>query len=212
MAETEQITETADVPAPEADAPAAPADELDQLLAEFDQGTAQPEQSVNPAAANERERAVAENLRAITEGYAIDARRQQLQTEAQALQMEIDRKDALSAFAEIRGGLPPELFDDATVDAWVSARGASDPAIQAAWQNRAADPRTYQRTLNKLASEFGEKFRRYEPESEVDHAAVALAVKNSGGRAPPEPPPNLGRMSDSEYRQHVRDNYGYDPS
>jgi hypothetical protein len=65
--------------------------------------------------------------------------------------------------------------------------------------------------LAKLAGEFGDKFRRFEAESEIDHEAVAQAVRNSGGKIPADPPPNLGRMSNNELRRHVLDNYGYDP-
>lgn len=97
----------------------------------------------------------------------------------------------------------------AMVWAWVQAR--NDPAIDAAFQNRVADPRTYQRVLNKLAGEFGDKFRKFQSEAEIDHAAISAAVRDAGGKIQSDPPVRLGRLSDQEYRQHVRETYGYDP-
>ncbi len=195
------ITDTAVADPPVADTPGAGTDDLDALLAEFDEGTKgdQPSDQSDPdlkAAELERIAAFNANLNAHTEGLQIDARRAELQSYEQALQLEVDRKDALAAFAEIRGDLPAELFDD--------------PAIRQAWENRATDPKSYQKVVSKLASEFGEKFRHYQSESEIDHAAVAQAVRDSGGKIPAEPPPNFGRMTDREFRQYTRDNFGYE--
>lgn len=109
----EATTETAPEPTDiVGDAPVADTD-IDALLAEFEAGTTQPQttEQISESAA-ERDRAFAANLNAITEGYGLDAKREQLQAEAQALQQEYDRKDGLSALAEIRGNLPPEMFDD----------------------------------------------------------------------------------------------------
>ncbi len=201
------MTETAPEPTDTAiDAPVADTD-IDALLAEFEAGT-QPQQTeqISETAA-ERDRAFAANLNAITEGLQLDSRRQELQSYEQQLALERDQKDAAAAFETIRGNLPSEMFDDRMLDAWVNSRAASDLAIQQAWQNRVADPRTYERTLNKLAIEFGEKFRRYEPESEVDHAAIAQAVRGAGGKTPPEPPPRFDRMSDSELARWKEENF-----
>ncbi len=202
MAE-QDLTDTTDTAV---DAPAdAPVDDIDALLAEFEAGTTQPQQTVSESAA-ERDLAIAENIRAHTEGLQLDSRRQELHAYEQQLALERDQKDAIAAFETIRGNLPAEMFDDRMLDAWVNSRAASDLAIQQAWQNRLADPRTYERTLSKLAIEFGEKFRRYEPESEVDHAAIAQAVRGAGGKTPPEPPPRFDRMTDAELAQWKAEN------
>ncbi len=189
-------------------APAAEPDPIDALLAEFEAGTAQqqPVEQVSETAA-ERDRAIAAHMNAYTEGLQLDSRRQELRAYEQQLALERDQKDAFAAFETIRGNLPAEMFDDRMLDAWVNSRAASDPAIQQAWQNRVSDPRTYERTLNKLAIEFGEKFRRYEPESEVDHAAIAAAVRHQGGKVPAEPPPRFDRMSDAELAQWKAENF-----
>ncbi len=204
MAE-QDLTDTTDTAV---DAPAdAPVDDIEELLRQFEEGTTQPQQTeqIGETAA-ERDRAFAENLRAHTEGLQLDSRRQELHAYEQQLALERDQKDALAAFETIRGNLPAEMFDDRMLDAWVNARAASDLAIQQAWQNRVADPRTYERTLNRLAVEFGEKFRRYEPESEVDHAAVAQAVRGAGGTVPAEPPPVFSRMDDREFARWKSEN------
>ncbi len=202
----EPMTEAAPEPADTAvDAPVADTD-IDALLAEFEAGTqVQPPEQIGETAA-ERDRAIAAHMNAYTEGLQIDARRAELRAHEQALQMEIDRKDAFAAFAEIRGNLPADLFDDGMIDAWVNAHGASDPAIRSAWENRVADPRTYQRVLNKLSAEFGERFRKYQSEDEIDRAAIAQAVRGAGGKVPAEPPPRFDRMSDAELAQWKAEN------
>ncbi len=87
-----------------------------------------------------------------------------------------------------------------------SAKRTWTMLAQQAWQNRLADPRTYERTISKLAIEFGEKFRRFEPEPEIDHAAVVAAVRHQGGKVPPEPPPDFSRMSDRELQRWKDEN------
>lgn len=204
MAETMTETDTAtDTPAA---APATDDLDLDKLLAEFDSGTAKPAEQPHSVDQNERERAVAAHLNASIENLQLDSRRAELQSYERQLAFERDQKDAAVAFETIRGNLPADLFSNEMLDSWITGQAVRDPAIQAAWQNRAADPKAYQRTLNKLASEFGEKFRRFQPEAEVDHAAVAQAVRDSGGKIPAEAPPDFGRMSDAEIHAWKRAN------
>lgn len=188
--------------APVADTPTE--DDLDALLREFDEGTA----ATNPQPIDqaERDRVFNDNLRAHTESLQIDARKAELQQAEQQLRAEYDQRDAAAAFAEIRGSLSPELFDDAMIDSWITSQAVRDRSIHQAWLNRGADRKTYERILNKLAGEFADKFRRYQPEAEVDRAAVAQAVRGQGGKVPAEPPPNFARMSDAELAAWKRDN------
>jgi hypothetical protein len=181
--------------------------DLDQLIAEFELGTQQQTQQVDqPVDQNVRDRAYAANLDAITEGLQIDARRAELQTAAQALQQEYDQRDAAAAFETIRGNLPTEMFSNEMLDSWITGQSVRDPAIQRAWQNRAVDPKAYQRTLEKLAGEFGDKFRRFQAESEVDHEAVAQAVRGASAKTAPEPPPDFARMSDFDLQKWKNEN------
>jgi hypothetical protein len=42
-------------------------------------------------------------------------------------------------------------------------------------------------------------------------AAVAAAVRGAGGKVQTEPMPKLGGLSQAEYRNYVKSNYGFDP-
>ena len=206
MGESMENTDTAPDAAPQTDA-------LEDLLAEYDAGTQAPKPAFEPdQAARQASEALRDHMLAQRESLQLDQRSAELRAHEQALQQEYDQRDAAAAFSEIRGSLSPEMFDDAMIDSWIAAQAARDPTIGQVWQNRAVDPKAYQRTLARLAGEFGEKFRRFQTESEVDYAAVAQAVRGQGGKAPAEPPPNLSRMGDAEFRQHVIDAYGYDPA
>jgi hypothetical protein len=205
----------ADAPA-DSPPPADTTDELDALLKEFTEGTQgnnQPaDQSTNQ---NVRDQAFAENLNAITEGYAIDARRDELRAAEQRLLLEQHQRDLGDAVQEVRSGLDKNLFSDGFIQTWLDSKANSDPRLQELWLQRAENPRAMKSALNKLAAEFHEtygKVSKVDEEATVDHAAVAQAVRLSGAKIPPSPPPNLGRMSNAEFRQHVRDSYGFEPS
>lgn len=55
-----------------------------------------------------------------------------------------------------------------------------------------------------------EKFRPIDAEATAEYEAVAQAVRGAGGKVTAEPPPDFGRMSDSEFRNYTRDNFGYE--
>ena len=214
MTETEQITETADTAvtdAPVSDTPASETD-LDQLLAEFEAGTTKaPEQSVpdfQAEAAAERERAVAENLRAHTEALQLDSKRQELEQAQEYLRAQEDARDEIEAFRAIRGELD---VTDEDLQGFIVARVLKDAAINQAWQNRREDRAAYNRMVARLNGDLQlhveqQRQRFLSKEAAADHAAVAMAVRDSSAKRPPEPPPDFGRMSEAELHAWKRSN------
>jgi hypothetical protein len=51
-----------------------------------------------------------------------------------------------------------------------------------------------------------------DPDATLDRALIVQAIKEggSGRAAPPQPQVNLGRLTSQEYRQYVRENFGFD--
>jgi hypothetical protein len=45
----------------------------------------------------------------------------------------------------------------------------------------------------------------------ADREAVAASVRSAGGKVAPEPPPNLGQLTDRQFREWGRQNVGFDP-
>jgi hypothetical protein len=94
----------------------------------------------------------------------------------------------------------------------INNRANSDPQLQQLWLERGQNPQALKAAINQLASEFHQAFgkvSRVDENSTVDHEAVAQAVRNSGGKIPPEPPPDFGRMSDREFRKYTQDHWGF---
>jgi hypothetical protein len=54
-----------------------------------------------------------------------------------------------------------------------------------------------------------EAHKVYDPEQTQIHDDVAWAVRSAHGKAPEEPPPRLGSMTDAEFRDYTRKNFGF---
>jgi hypothetical protein len=212
MAEDTDVTDDAIADVPAADTPASEVDPLDALLAEFEsatQGTA-PKPAFDPdesaRAANE---AFAEHFRAAKESLAIDQRSAELDAAQQQLLLERHQRDLADAVQEIRGELDQRFFDDQFVTTWLDSRASSDQRLQQLWLERGQNPQAARAAINKLASEFQEKFRRLpDPQVTEDHEAIAQAVRGSG-KAPPERSPDLSKMSNRELQKYTQDNWGF---
>jgi hypothetical protein len=79
------------------------------------------------------------------------------------------------------------------------------------------DPATYRaqaaRYIRGALLKMEREARAYKPiDSEATSVkeAVSFAVKGAGGKVAPEPPPNLGRMTNNELNRWSRDNFGFD--
>lgn len=199
--------ETADIPV--ADTPAADSD-IDALLREFEEGTSrpQPEQpQFDPAAEAQRQasEALRDHFVAQRDKMQLDQRQAELNVAQQQIMLEQHRRDLAEAIKEVRGDLPGDFFDDQFVTTWLDARANSDPRLQEMWLQRGENPRAIKAALNRLAGEFQTKFRRLpDPVATVDHEAVAQAVRGAGGKAPPEPAPDVGKMDDREFAEYKR--------
>jgi hypothetical protein len=199
-----------------ADAPAAE-DPIDALLREFEEGTqgTAPKPAFNPdRAAQEASEALRDAASAQRESLAIDSRQAELRVAEQQLMLEQHKRDLADAVSEIRGELPKNLFDNNFIQTWLDAKAHRDPRLQQLWLERSQNPRAMKAALDRLAEEFHSTYGKVSTVDEnatVDHEAVTQAVRGQGGKAPPEPPPNFGRMSDNEFRRHVSESYGFDP-
>jgi hypothetical protein len=89
-------------------------------------------------------------------------------------------------------------------------------ALQQIWQQGARlemivqGPALLRRTLLDVEKRARD-FQPIDQDATADRAMVAHAVRDSGRRLAPEPPPQWGQMDNHEYRREVRQRYGYDP-
>jgi hypothetical protein len=91
----------------------------------------------------------------------------------------------------------------------------TDPAQRAQLQqygNRLGIALNSREILNRAVREVVKRGRAHHPIDEIataDHDAVAASVRGASGKAQPEPPPNLGQMSDKQLREYTRTNFGF---
>jgi hypothetical protein len=205
MAETEVTTDAHVAPTTE--------DPIDDLLREFEDGTA----PRGPAIAADQSgqdatRALTDYVLAQRESLNIDGRKAELQEAEQQLQKEYHERDFQNAIKEVRGDLGEEFFTDEFVTTWLDSRANNDQQLQQLWLQREQNPRALKVALNRLAKEFQEKYTRLpDPNLTQDHELVAQSVRGASAKVSAEPPPRLGRMSNSDFRKHVTETYGFDP-
>lgn len=163
--------------------------DLDTLLAEFNQQTAPKTEPVPPP--TQQQTAQPDPL-------------------VQKLYTRFEREDIGRLVKDVKGDLDE---DDDLVEAWVDAQARKDPRLQKAWLEREANPQAFQRISKELGKKFAQRVsKRPDPQVTEDRNAVAAAVRGaSTNRAPETPAPNYSRMSNNEYRNKVREEYGFDP-
>lgn len=190
---------------PESEAEGARTDgpDLDTLLAEFDSATKTETVATKPAPAaatdTQPDKALLDRLQAI-------------EPVVQKFAQEQFKAQMAETIKDVRGDLDPEVFDDEIVEGWLNARAMKDQRLAQAWLQKESNPKQWGRIKSELGREFKKKFDKM-PDRNVteDRAAVVAAVRASSTKAPPEQPANLGGMSNAEYRNHIRQQYGYDP-
>ena len=121
-----------------------------------------------------------------------------------------EREDIGKLVNQVKGDLDT---DDEMVEAWIDARARRDPRLATAWLEREANPQAFQKIASELGKEFAKRAsKRPDPNLTEDREVVAAAVRGaSTNRAPETPPPNFSQMSHNEYRNEVRQKYGFDP-
>lgn len=174
--------------------------DLDALLAEFDSKTkTEPAKPAPAADTTQPDNALLQEIRAmkpVVEQFAQSQFKQQI----------------TETVKDIRGDMDAETFDDEFVEAWLDARARKDSRLQQAWLQKDANPRQWGRIKSELGREFKKKFDKM-PDRQVteDREAVVAAVRGASTKVPPDQPVKMGSMSNAEARQHVRQQYGFDP-
>ena len=173
-------------------------DDLDSLLSEFEQGT-KPSEPVKP----EPKPGADNDLKALTE---------QVRGLMTATAQQQARQDMEKAIKAVRGEFDPNVFDDTLVEAWMDAQARTDPRLASAWQNRAANPKQFDRVLQGLGKNFQKKFSSLPDKNATeDREAVTAAVRGASTKVPEGKAPAFGNMSNAEYRKSVKDQFGFDP-
>jgi hypothetical protein len=185
---------------------------LDELLQEFDKSTRPPATEPAPvdvpaAPVPDWQSHLPPNSQ-YTHQSVVDRVDEMARTRA----LEEAGRDLEVACMQVRGDLDAGVYNDAFVQTWLDNQARSSPGIQHVWMNRERDPHAYYAAIEALEKKFAKTFSRApDAEATADRNAVAAAVRGASGRAPPEPKPNYGRLSDAEFRREVREKYGYDP-
>ena len=184
-------------------------DDLDALLAEFEQGTtrpAEPQLEISDAEPQLRtERAQFYRQQSDFNSEVQNYTQQRLQEKHEA--------DFTSLIKEVRGELDPELFTDKMIRAFIDAEARENEHLQDAWLNRAANPARFRRAASELVKQFASHAKRMpDPQLTQDRELVSQYVRTATGQAPTDRQPNLGRMTNDEFRKYAIDTYGINPS
>ena len=166
--------------------------DLDTLLAQYETETKKPE-PVSPPETQQHQPV-----------------QQQVDPSVARLVNRFDREDLQKLVNNVKGDADVE---DDLVEAWIDTQARRDPRLARAWLEREANPKAFEQISKQLGKEFAKKTaKRPDPALTEDREAVAAAVRGaSTHRAPESAPPAYGGMSNAEYRNEVRQRYGFDP-
>lgn len=103
-------------------------------------------------------------------------------------------------------GAPPDL-----VEGWLLKLATDNPELDRTFRDRFNNPRKWQVAESALQREWTKKWvRRPDADATADRAALVHAVRGASTPTPPsEPPPSLGGMTDAEFREYTRKNFGF---
>jgi hypothetical protein len=190
-----QSSESSDAPAAEQAAPAGEP-EIEDLLKEFDHWTADngppaPRYDL-PAPTKDQETIALHNWA--------------MQVETERQQAKHDR-DTLAAIASVRGRHTAEEYPDAMIAGWLEDQARANPALQAAWEDRDRNPRSWSQALARLGVNFERiATTRPDPQATEDRALVTAAVRGTTKAPPPAETDasyrrRVERMSDAEFNR-----------
>lgn len=167
--------------------------DLDTLLAQFETETKKPE-PVSPAPQTQQQQQPV----------------QQLDPNVSRMLNRIEREDINKLVNSVKGDADVE---DDLVEAWIDAQARRDTRLQRAWLERDANPKAFEQIAKQLGKEFAKRTaKKPDPALTEDREAVAAAVRGaSTQRAPESAPPAFGGMSNVDFRNEVRNRYGFDP-
>ena len=189
---TQAVVDTSNVePAAQTTEANAQGDDLNTLLAEFEKGTQpqpQPVQTQQQQQPDPGRQALAE---------VQELRRQQA---------EMKHQTDLEEFKKVvKGDLD---LPDWAVQGFIDEQARKNKPIQDLWSNRDAN----QSAIKRLAATMHKELARAQGKPRVDQnatedrAAVSAAVRGASTKTPAAQPPNLGKMSDHEFNQYLKEN------
>jgi len=182
-------------PEPTVDGARNDGNDLDSLLSQFEQEAAPRTPPVSPQTPIEQQQ---------------PPDRSQIDPNVARLVKRFDSEDLQRLVKEVKGDSD---FDDDIIEGWIDAQARRDSRLQRAWLEREANPKAFQQISKQLGKEFAKRTaRKTDPQATEDREAVAAAVRGSStNRAPESAPPDFSRMGSAEYRNAVREKYGFDP-
>lgn len=166
-------------------------DTLDTLLAQYEEQTTKPPPS--PSQTQQQEKTVdPDRLSAIENRFF--------------------QEDLNKAVTNIMGDLkvPRRL-----AMGWVDQMAREDSRIARAFLERSSNPDAWARVEKGLSKAFAKEMKELNPvdqQATEDREAVAAAVRGASiTRAPENAPVNYGKQNNAEFRNSVREQYGFDP-
>lgn len=187
-------TDAAAKPAATDDSARKDVDDLDALLAEFDQGTKRPSAD-SPPEPKPKETAPTIDPATIDRIKRVEDR--------------LFKEDLDETVKQVFGDM--QLPRRAAVG-WLDQMARENPQVAQAWMNKTNDPHTWNRFAKSLAKEAAKDFPPpVDQPATADRELVAASMKGASTKVAAEPAPNLGRMSNAEYRKTVLEQHGFDP-
>jgi hypothetical protein len=192
-----------------------PSDALDELLREYDQSVTAPTTNpVDPVTQAQQQQVQ----------QAFQNRAQQLEQTVRDYQMRDylanEQKDTEAYVAKVDEKIAHFNLPKDFSDRWLTTQWVKDPNVRWAWENRNNTTLDLRQQVAVRAILLRTQDQCYEAAKEVasldreataDREAVTHAMRGASAKVGHEPPPNLGRMTDGEYRKWVQDNFGYTP-
>lgn len=197
--ETQTVVDDTETGAtPPAEGNDARTDDLDSLLTQYAEQTGSP----TPPPQDE---AVTPDVK------ALKAEVETLKSQVQQVGQYRFQQDMADTVKSVKGDL--DFVDNDMVEAWIDGQARKNEALQKAWLQRDSDPRNWQKIKTELGKRFQSQFSKMPDRAATeDREAVAAAVRGAAStRAPTEAPPNYARSSNAEFRNEVREKYGFDP-
>lgn len=173
-------------------------DDLDTLLSQFDGG-----KKDAPATPPEQKTGTDSDVKALTEqvkGLVSDQQQRQFKTD-----MDVTIK-------KVRGDQPADYFDDTFMKAFIDAKASEDPRLAQAWVNRHNNPKAFEKVVSALGRSFADKYGKLPDKGATeDREIVTASVRGASTKAPEGKAPDFTGMSNAEFREAHKKEYGYYP-
>lgn len=184
---SEQTVNETDNVEPEASAAevVAPEDDLDTLLSQFDEET----KEVTPVTEPEVKAEIsADDIKLISEF------KEQKQAE-----------ELKKVYADVRGDLDPEFYDDDFVDAWLSSQVKKDQRVMNAYLNKGSNPEAFNKIVKNLNKQLAARESKKPDSVQTEtNQAITSAVRSASTSTPQNKTlseKDLNNMSDREFRK-----------